>query len=131
MNTSVLEKYVVNLIYEGNVIAKLELIRYLCPILIERIVRIIPTKALILISRNKILINVNVPYGASREKIKHEAGDVAYDAFNRAIVIYLSNEVDNLENIGRVFEGFSNLSRLKTGTFVELNLEEKLKPSKL
>ncbi len=124
MSFASLEKYIINLLYEGNVICKLEMIRYLSPILIERIVRALPIKGLVLVSKNKVLINIPIAYGLSKGKFNHEEGNVAYDAFNKALIIYLGSEADNLENIGRVSEGLSNLSKLKTGMFVTLDLEK-------
>ena len=72
--------------------------------------------------KNKLLFNVNVSYGAFKKKSEHTQGDVSFDSFNKSIVIYLEKEVDELENIGKVTEGFQNLLKLKTGNFVTFKL---------
>ncbi|MDT7892449.1 MAG: hypothetical protein RQ952_06965 [Thermoproteota archaeon] len=122
MNSANLEKYIVKIMDNENLISTIELIRYINPILIERIIRVLPTKAFVLVLKNKILFKVDVSYGSIKKKSEHVQGDVSFDSFNKSIVIYLEKEVDELENIGKVTEGFQNLLRLKTGNFVTFKL---------
>jgi hypothetical protein len=122
MNSANLEKYIVKIMDNENLISTIELIRYINPILIERIIRVLPTKAFVLVLKNKILFKVDVSYGSIKKRSEHVQGDVSFDSFNKSIVIYLEKEVDELENIGKVTEGFQNLLRLKTGNFVTFKL---------
>lgn len=122
MNSANLEKYIVKIMDNENLISTIELIRYINPILIERIIRVLPTKAFVLVLKNKILFKVDVSYGSIKKRSEHVQGDVSFDSFNKSIVIYLEKEVDELENIGKVTEGFQNLLKLKTGNFVTFKL---------
>lgn len=122
MSARNLERYIIILMNNGSEISKIELVRHLSPILIERIVRSLPIKAYTLSSSNRIILNINIPYASQKKKTQHEAGDVSYDALNKSLIIYFEKYEDDFENIGRVIEGLDNLKNLKTGFLVTLKL---------
>jgi len=115
-----IEKYTVYVKNNGDVISKLELNRWGNPLLVEKIIRLLPSKFLVFILRNKILLKIGIPQAASKKLYKHQRGDVSYDPLQEALVIYTEEEQDNLENIGRVIEGLENLEKVKTGIFLTL-----------
>ncbi|HLI45972.1 MAG TPA: hypothetical protein VKU94_02125 [Geobacterales bacterium] len=122
MNSEQLEKYVVSVVENDKILSKIELIRHLNPILIERIVRVLPLSSFILVLKDRILLKVTANYGVAKKKTIHEVGDVAFDSLNSAIIIYTDKSVDEFENIGKVKEGLENLYKLKTGNLVLLKL---------
>jgi len=122
MSSEQLEKYIINVIDNNAVISRLELIRHLNPILIERIVRSLPVSSFILVFKDRILLKIGTSYAVTKKKTEHVEGDISFDSLNNALVIYTERTVDDLETIGKVREGLENLYKLKTGGFVLLKL---------
>lgn len=115
-----IEKYIVHVKNNGNIISKLELNRWSSPLLVEKIVRILPSKFLVFTLGNKILFKIGIPHAVNKKLHKHQRGDISYDPLQAALVIYTKEEQDNLENIGKVIEGLENLEKVRTGIFLTL-----------
>ena len=115
-----IEKYTVYVKTNSEIISKLELNRWSNPLLVEKIIRNLPSKFLVFILGSKILFKIGIPQASARKIYKHQKGDISYDPLHESLVIYTKEEQDHLENIGKVIEGMENLEKIKTGIFLTL-----------
>ncbi len=116
-----IESYMVALRWDSDVV-RLELIRHLSPITIERFYRSLPIKGMVVNSGELLYISAPIDTRTEKPRGSMRRGHVAYSLSKRMLVIALSDVRlnESVNPMGRVLSGIELVSGLKTGTTVEL-----------
>ncbi|MCS7102721.1 MAG: hypothetical protein NZ992_02425 [Candidatus Korarchaeum sp.] len=114
--------YTVILRWGNSEVVRMELIRHLSPITIERFYRSLPIKSMVVNSGELLYISAPIDTRSEKPRSSMRRGHVAYSLSKRMLVIALSDVRlnESLNPMGRVVHGIELVSGLKTGTSVEL-----------
>lgn len=101
---------------------RLELIRHLSPITIERFYRSLPIKGMVVNDGELIYISAPVDTRSEKPRSSMRRGHVAYSLSKKMLVIALSDVKlnESVNPMGRILSGIELVSGLRTGTTVEL-----------
>lgn len=114
--------YIVLLRWGNSDQVRLELIRHLSPITIERLYRSLPIRGMVVNSGELLYIPVPIDTRAEKPRNSMRRGHVAYSLSKKMIVIALSDARlnESVNPMGKVVSGVELIGDLKTGTTVEL-----------
>lgn len=114
--------YAVLLKYGDSQYVKLELVRHLSPITIERLYRSLPMKGMVVNSGDLIYISAPIETRSEKQRNYMRRGHVAYSFSKKMILIALSDVKlkESVNPMGRVISGMELLRDLRTGVIVEL-----------
>lgn len=114
--------YAVLLKFGDSSYAKLELIRHLSPITIERLYRSLPIRGMVVNSGDLIYISAPIDTRSEKPKSSMRKGHVAYSLSKKMLVIALSDVKlsESVNPIGKVVSGMELLRDLRTGVNVDL-----------
>lgn len=101
---------------------RMELIRHLSPITIERFYRSLPMRGMVVNSGELLYVSAPIDTRSEKPRSSMRRGHVAYSPSKRMVVIALSDVRlrESVNPMGRVVQGIELVSGLRTGTNVEL-----------
>ena len=85
--------------------AEIELERFRSPVVIERIMREVPTEVFLARLGNYVVLQFSVGGWVEREYRRFEPGDVAYDPMQRALLVFIAPYKGRYTLVGKVTKG--------------------------
>ncbi|MDQ1281573.1 MAG: uncharacterized protein QG670_2838 [Thermoproteota archaeon] len=114
----------IKIIVENKGEAKGELIRFLAPITVERILRRLPIEGRGALAKEEIYFESPLQIGGEKAVSEVESGTIAYWPMGKAICIFYgkTKPYSPVNRIGRIIENIELFRDLKSGTKIRIEI---------